>query len=187
LYYNYHRDYDPSLGRYIQSDPIGLSGGLNTYGYVGANPLMRADPLAFGINMGECFGSDSAQYWADKALNSGNPFYHILGALAALWTPDTSEKTIGVLFLGYGLREAGRQWLMADGISAGHTVINIPRFLRIERHPFGRVKKGTRQNAWHSHLFGGKAHRPLGEGVGVGAGVLAVGVAASGGVSCGCD
>ena len=45
LYYNYHRDYDPSLGRYIQSDPIGLSGGLNTYGYVGANPLMGVDPL----------------------------------------------------------------------------------------------------------------------------------------------
>ena len=43
-YYNYFRDYDPTVGRYAQSDPIGLWGGLNTYGYVGASPVSHADP-----------------------------------------------------------------------------------------------------------------------------------------------
>jgi RHS repeat-associated protein len=44
LHYNYFRDYDPVLGRYITKDPIGLAGGLNTFAYVAGNPIKRIDP-----------------------------------------------------------------------------------------------------------------------------------------------
>jgi RHS repeat-associated protein len=44
LHYNYFRDYDSSIGRYVQSDPVGLLGGINTYVY-GDNPIGQIDPL----------------------------------------------------------------------------------------------------------------------------------------------
>jgi len=42
-YYNYHRDYDPLVGRYVESDPGGLRGGLNTYVYVADSPVDGID------------------------------------------------------------------------------------------------------------------------------------------------
>lgn len=45
LHYNYYRYYNPRIGRYMTSDPIGLAGGLNTYVYARANPISYIDPL----------------------------------------------------------------------------------------------------------------------------------------------
>jgi RHS repeat-associated protein len=47
LLYNYFRDYNPVIGRYIEADPIGLQGGINLYAYVRNNPSRGKDP--FGL------------------------------------------------------------------------------------------------------------------------------------------
>lgn len=49
FHYNYFRYYDPGLGRYISSDPVGLEGGLNFYTYALSNPIVWADPSGLDV------------------------------------------------------------------------------------------------------------------------------------------
>ncbi|MCE4538546.1 hypothetical protein LXT12_14940 [Pelomonas sp. P7] len=56
-HYNHFRDYDPSTGRYVQGDPIGQAGGINSYAYVANSPLDGVDPA--GLNRNRLIRPDS--------------------------------------------------------------------------------------------------------------------------------
>lgn len=68
LFYNYQREYDPAVERYSQSDPIGLSGGINSYLYSSAMPAGRTDPLGLK-DYSACETNEELTYARRSALN----------------------------------------------------------------------------------------------------------------------
>jgi RHS repeat-associated protein len=71
LSYNLHRDYNPNWGRYIESDPIGLAGGLNTYTYVDGNTLSHFDYSGLDVWIEGPSGSEPRPH---LSVSVGNPW-----------------------------------------------------------------------------------------------------------------
>ncbi|MCL1635018.1 NBR1-Ig-like domain-containing protein [Luteimonas sp. SX5] len=109
-WYNGFRDYDTRLGRYLQSDPIGLAGGMNTYAYVDSNPIIGIDP--FGL-----FDPRNAQGMVNQARASEAT------AVARFYgSPDFINISVSYLhFSGtYSLTKYGKSFL---GISLSKNLI----------------------------------------------------------------
>ena len=76
LYYNMRRDYDPTLGRYVSPDPLGLRAGPNPYLYVDADPMRNVDPTGLML-----FAFDGTYNAPDKPTNIWH-FYQAYDAKA---------------------------------------------------------------------------------------------------------
>lgn len=114
LYYNYMRDYDPVTGRYTQSDPAGLLGGISTYAYVGNDPLMDTDPYGlFGWRDAAGFvpvlGSALDAYDAYKCGNYGMMALNIGLALTDLTGTGAIIKGLTVGTMKFASRKAIKQ------------------------------------------------------------------------------
>ncbi|WNZ57312.1 RHS repeat-associated core domain-containing protein [Microbulbifer sp. MKSA007] len=80
LYHNYMRDYSPDIGRYLESDPIGIYGGINPYIYANSNSIRYVDPE--GLNpLGAMLGALCA------AVQGGGPCEIFFGALSGALGP----------------------------------------------------------------------------------------------------
>ena len=101
LHYNYFRDYDPAVCRYVQSAPIGLRGGVSTFAYVGSAPSILADPSGLNPAIGLCFAPVVG--WGSCAALAGGAI--LIGGCIASGICELASEALHDLF------EGGSAWL----------------------------------------------------------------------------
>ena len=131
LHYNWHRHYDPSLGRYTQRDPLGFVDGPSVYGYAGGSPLVFIDKdgrfiwmpalIGAGANLGAQFFIQFGHYkdwkkalkcvdWGDVVLSG---FFRGIGGPSILDIMKVYKRTMSATEYIGGLAISGftKKWL----------------------------------------------------------------------------
>ncbi len=133
-YYNYHRYYDPSIGRYLRPDPIGLAGGINLFVYAQNNPINWIDPGGLCRKKGESYKDcldrrASEEFGILTDIADGLGYYGIVstGLSAAGWvaTGYASQK-IG----GAALQSADKYAQLAGANQSGTIIDKVSASIR---------------------------------------------------------
>ena len=128
LHYNYFRDYDPSIGRYVESDPIGLAGGIDTFGYAYQNPLRYYDPSGLIVPVWAVSVGISVAAWVlmDIVLPSMQPPPPADSGLAV---PAGFPIDLGVATGLRGIASAAKARFCPTPVSYTH--LTLPTILRV--------------------------------------------------------
>jgi RHS repeat-associated protein len=93
LHYNYFRDYDPQTGRYIQSDSVGLEGGINTYAYALNRPTSLTDPDGLNPGIGCLAGAWAGPVGCGVGAGIGTAIMGGVALAAIMSTSGDTSKT----------------------------------------------------------------------------------------------